>query len=89
MQPFIRLVALAGALALPIPAHAFHPLITDDAGTQGTGGNQLEAARILGVTRTTLRTKLRQLGIAIDRVVVGGDETGQDPLADADGDSSR
>ena len=39
-----------------------------------TGGNQLEAARILGVTRTTLRTKLRQLGIAIDRVVVGGDE---------------
>jgi len=54
-----------------------------------TGGNQLEAARILGVTRTTLRTKLRQLGIAIDRVVVGGDETGQEPLADADGDSSR
>ncbi len=54
-----------------------------------TGGNQLEAARILGVTRTTLRTKIRQLGIAIDRVVVGGDETTQDPFADADGDSSR
>lgn len=63
MQPFIRLVALAGALALPIPAHAFHPLITDDAGTQGTGGNQLEigtdhgrsegeTARALGVTYT-------------------------------------
>ncbi len=54
-----------------------------------TGGNQLEAARILGVTRTTLRTKLRQLGIAIDRVVVGGDEPGQEPLSEADGSSSR
>lgn len=54
-----------------------------------TAGNQLEAARILGVTRTTLRTKIRQLGIAIDRVVVGGDETGQDPLADTDGEPSR
>ena len=50
-----------------------------------TGGNQLEAARILGVTRTTLRTKLRQLGIAIDRVVVGGDEPGQEPLSESDG----
>ena len=54
-----------------------------------TGGNQLEAARILGVTRTTLRTKLRQLGIAIDRVVVGGDEPGQEPLSEADGSNSR
>jgi two-component system nitrogen regulation response regulator GlnG len=54
-----------------------------------TGGNQLEAARILGVTRTTLRTKLRQLGIAIDRIVVGGDETSQEPFVEADGEHSR
>ena len=42
-----------------------------------TGGNQVEAARILGITRTTLRTRIRQLGIAIDRVIHaddGGDE---------------
>jgi two-component system nitrogen regulation response regulator GlnG len=36
------------------------------------GGNQVEAAHLLGVTRTTLRLKLRQLGIEIDRVVRGG-----------------
>ena len=36
---------------------------------QATQGNQVEAARILGVTRTTLRTKLNRLGIVIDRVI--------------------
>jgi len=34
-----------------------------------TGGNQVEAAKLLGITRTTLRTKIRQAGIAIDRVI--------------------
>ena len=34
-----------------------------------TGGNQLQAAQILGITRTTLRTKMRQLGIRLGRVV--------------------
>jgi DNA-binding protein Fis len=29
---------------------------------QSTGGNKLRAARILGMTRLTLRTKLRELG---------------------------
>ena len=36
-----------------------------------TGGNQVEAARLLGVTRTTLRSKIRQLGIEIGRTVRG------------------
>ncbi|MEZ6091638.1 MAG: helix-turn-helix domain-containing protein [Pirellulaceae bacterium] len=36
---------------------------------QATQGNQVEAARILGITRTTLRTKLNRLGIVIDRVI--------------------
>ncbi len=38
-----------------------------------TGGNQVEAAKILGVTRTTLRTKIKQAGISIDRVVISED----------------
>jgi two-component system nitrogen regulation response regulator GlnG len=42
-----------------------------------TGGNQLRAARILGITRGSLRTKLRDLGIRIDRTVSGGDEDDQ------------
>jgi two-component system nitrogen regulation response regulator GlnG len=36
-----------------------------------TGGNQLQAARLLGITRGSLRAKLRELGIRIDRTVSG------------------
>ncbi len=36
----------------PIPALAFQPLITDDTGTQGAGGNQLEGS----YTRATAKT---------------------------------
>jgi two-component system, NtrC family, response regulator AtoC len=36
---------------------------------QQTGGNQVQAARILGITRGSLRTKIRSLGIAIDRTI--------------------
>lgn len=35
-------VALATLTGLSLPAAAFQPLITDDTGTQGSGGNQLE-----------------------------------------------
>lgn len=34
-----------------------------------TDGNQVKAANALGITRTTLRTKIKQYGIAIGRVV--------------------
>ncbi|QGJ71461.1 Acetoacetate metabolism regulatory protein AtoC [Planctomycetales bacterium 10988] len=34
-----------------------------------TGGNQLQAAKILGITRGSLRNKIRSLGISIDRVI--------------------
>ncbi len=30
-------------------------------------GNQLRASEILGISRTTLRTKLRALGLAIEK----------------------
>ncbi len=38
-----------------------------------TGGNQLRAAQILGMTRGTLRNKLKTLGISIDTVVSDGE----------------
>jgi two-component system nitrogen regulation response regulator GlnG len=43
-----------------------------------TGGNQVEAAKILGITRTTLRTKIRNSGIAIDKVVHKDGSSGED-----------
>jgi two-component system nitrogen regulation response regulator GlnG len=39
-----------------------------------TGGNQLQAARILGITRGSLRTKIRALGITINREVWSDDD---------------
>jgi DNA-binding NtrC family response regulator len=39
-----------------------------------TGGNQVQAARILGITRGSLRTKIRSLGIKIERSVWADDD---------------
>jgi two-component system nitrogen regulation response regulator GlnG len=41
---------------------------------QHTGGNQLQAAKVLGITRGSLRTKLRELGITIARNVATSEE---------------
>ncbi|HEY3788968.1 MAG TPA: sigma-54 dependent transcriptional regulator [Urbifossiella sp.] len=41
---------------------------------QHTNGNQLQAARILGITRGSLRTKIRALGISIAKSVWSEDE---------------
>src|SRR5205823_383213 len=39
-----------------------------------TGGNQVQAARILGITRGSLRTKIRALGILIERTIASEDD---------------
>ena len=62
MKPGKRLAALATLLTLagsPVAASAFQPLITDDAGTQGSGGNQLEVA--LREDRTVAADKVERL----------------------------
>ncbi|NUQ63821.1 MAG: sigma-54-dependent Fis family transcriptional regulator [Pirellulales bacterium] len=41
-----------------------------------TSGNQLQAAKILGITRSTMRAKMRQFGITLGRVV--HDDNGQE-----------
>jgi nitrogen regulation protein NR(I) len=41
-----------------------------------TGGNQLQAAKILGITRGSVRTKMRALGITVERTVGGDEENG-------------
>ena len=35
-----------------------------------TGGNQLQAARLLGISRATLRNKMRSVGIRIDEIAL-------------------
>ena len=40
-----------------------------------TDGNQLQAARILGITRGSLRNKIRTLGISIARSIWTDDES--------------
>jgi two-component system nitrogen regulation response regulator GlnG len=45
-----------------------------------TGGNQLQAAKLLGITRSTLRTKIRSLGIAIDQLATGEDDAEPTPI---------
>jgi two-component system nitrogen regulation response regulator GlnG len=41
-----------------------------------TGGNQVQAARILGITRGSLRTKIRSLGITVAKAVWSDDDQG-------------
>ena len=41
-----------------------------------TGGNQLRAAELLGITRGSLRHKLRSLGLTIERGVSADDDRG-------------
>jgi two-component system nitrogen regulation response regulator GlnG len=43
---------------------------------QHTGGNQLQAARTLGISRGSLRAKLRELGLRIGRTVSDDEEAG-------------
>jgi DNA-binding NtrC family response regulator len=40
---------------------------------RSTGGNQLRAAELLGVTRRTLRVKLRELGISVTKTIEAAD----------------
>jgi two-component system nitrogen regulation response regulator GlnG len=45
---------------------------------QAVHGSQSDASEILGITRTTLRTKIRKLGLSIDRVVTDDAEEEED-----------
>ena len=61
---FVKNVLIVCVLtAMPMPAWAMHPLITDDAGTQGTGKMQLELNAQCARDKTTaagIETKVRQ-----------------------------
>ncbi|HLJ93694.1 MAG TPA: helix-turn-helix domain-containing protein, partial [Gemmataceae bacterium] len=52
---------------------------------QHTNGNQLQAAKVLGITRGSLRTKLRELGISIARSVASS-ATVEEPRSETEND---
>jgi DNA-binding NtrC family response regulator len=41
---------------------------------RSTGGNQFQAARILGIARRTLRLRLRELGLTVTKSVEGDED---------------
>lgn len=47
----LSVIAAGGVALLPAIASAFQPLVTDDTGTQGAGGNQLEVSYVQFVER--------------------------------------
>ena len=51
-----------------------HRLITQ--ALRATGGNQLQAARLLGISRSTFRNELRTLGITVEKAIAGSDAGG-------------
>jgi two-component system nitrogen regulation response regulator GlnG len=53
-----------------------HRLLTQ--ALRATDGNQLQAARLLGVSRSTLRNELKSLGITVERAISTGPAAGDD-----------
>jgi DNA-binding protein Fis len=45
---------------------------------QSSGGSQLRAARLLGITRRTLRVKLRELGLSVTKTIEGAESDDAD-----------
>jgi DNA-binding NtrC family response regulator len=45
---------------------------------ESTGGNQLRAAQLLGITRRTLRVKLRELGLSVTKTVEAAEDDNVD-----------
>ena len=54
----------------------FLPLIIDVA-LRYTKGNQLHAALLLGISRTTLRAKLRSLGFSVEKQLLAYGDCGE------------
>jgi two-component system nitrogen regulation response regulator GlnG len=64
----------AGSTALYSEAHVHLDRLLLPLALAFTHGNQLHAARLLGIARQTLRTKLRELGMSITKSIEAGDE---------------
>lgn len=69
LNDFIEERLQAGSTSLHAEAIAFMERLTLTKVLRHTGGNQSQAARILNITRGTLRSKIRELSITIHQAV--------------------
>jgi len=59
-------LALAACVQWAMPAHAAHPLLTEDTGTQGAGGTQLEITYDQSTTRNAdTKTRAQSLNVVL------------------------
>lgn len=64
----LSIIPLACVALLPAAASAFQPLVTDDTGTQGTGGNQVEAAYNRAVDKvSSTKTTTHEMAVGFTR----------------------
>jgi hypothetical protein len=56
---------------------------------QQAGGNQYRAAEILGLSRPTLRSRLRALNLSVEQVVVSGAGNSSEDMEYVDRDVSE
>jgi two-component system nitrogen regulation response regulator GlnG len=74
-EQFILRRLQEGSTALSAEAHQLLDRLLLRLALRHTSGNQVQAARVLGISRQTLRVKTRELGLSISsRVESGGDD---------------
>ncbi|MFT3693772.1 MAG: sigma-54 dependent transcriptional regulator [Kofleriaceae bacterium] len=73
IEAFIRTRLAAGSTEISSEAHDEIDRLLFTLVLDHTNGNLREAARVLGISRQTLRTRLRTHGLAVARVVDDGD----------------
>jgi two-component system nitrogen regulation response regulator GlnG len=73
---FIRRLLASGNTDLYDAVRSFVDRIVLPEVLQHVQGSQVEAARILGISRTTLRARLRELGLVVEKQVSA--ESGED-----------
>jgi two-component system nitrogen regulation response regulator GlnG len=64
-ESFIRQRLEEGGTTLSAEAHQHLDRLLMQMALRHTKGNQVQAARVLGISRQTLRTKIRELGLSL------------------------
>src|SRR5262249_17940381 len=74
LEAFIRLHLVPGATDVYGETHRFVDRLLLTMALEFTNGNHRDAARVLGISRQTMRTRFRALGLTVTHSVEGGDD---------------